>query len=47
MRIVVQRAARASVQAGDALLGAIDHGAVVLVGIARDDTPAIVDRMAD
>jgi D-tyrosyl-tRNA(Tyr) deacylase len=47
MRIVVQRATRASVRAGDELLGSIDGGAVVLVGIARDDTEAVVDRMAD
>jgi D-tyrosyl-tRNA(Tyr) deacylase len=47
VRIVVQRATRASVRAGDEELGAIDQGAVVLVGIARDDTPHTVDRMAD
>ena len=47
MRIVVQRASRASVSAGDEVLASIASGAVVLVGIGREDTPDVVDRMAD
>lgn len=47
MRIVIQRVSRASVRAGDELLGRIERGAVVLAGIGHDDTPDIVDRMAD
>lgn len=47
MRIVVQRTTRASVRADGELLGSIDDGAVVLVGIGRNDTEALVDRMAD
>ena len=47
MRLVVQRVSRASVRAGDEPLGAIGLGAVVLVGIGRDDDEATVDRMAD
>ncbi|MDQ3691644.1 MAG: D-aminoacyl-tRNA deacylase [Chloroflexota bacterium] len=47
MRLVVQRVTRASVRAGDELLGEIGPGAAVLVGIGVDDTPEIVDRMAD
>lgn len=47
MRLVVQRVARASVRAGDELLGEIGAGAVVLAGIGHDDTPAVIDRMAD
>jgi D-tyrosyl-tRNA(Tyr) deacylase len=47
MRLVVQRVARASVIAGHELLGRIERGAVVLAGIGHDDTPEIVDRMAD
>ena len=47
MRLVVQRAARAAVHAGEELLGQIGPGAVVLVGIGLDDTEEIVDRMAD
>ena len=47
MRLVVQRVSRASVRAGDELLGEIGRGAVVLTGIATGDTAEVVDRMAD
>ena len=47
MRLVVQRVTQASVRADDELLGEIGSGAVVLAGIGRDDTPEVVDRMAD
>ena len=47
MRLVVQRVTRGSVHAGDELIGEIGAGAVLLVGIGRDDTPEIIDRMAD
>jgi len=47
MRLVVQRVTRASVREGEELLGEIGGGAMVLVGIGTDDTPEIVDRMAD
>ena len=47
MRLVLQRATRASVHAGQELLGQIETGALVLVGIGVDDTTRIVDRMAD
>lgn len=47
MRLVVQRVTRASVREGDVLLGEIGGGAMVLVGIGTDDTPEVVDRMAD
>lgn len=47
MRLVVQRVSRASVRAADELLGEIGPGAVVLAGVGRDDTPEVVDRMAD
>lgn len=47
MRLIVQRVARASVRSGAELLGEIGPGAVVLAGIGRDDTPEIVDRVAD
>jgi D-tyrosyl-tRNA(Tyr) deacylase len=47
MRLVVQRVTRAAVVAERETLGAIERGAVVLVGIAAGDTPALVDRMAD
>ena len=47
MRLVVQRVTRATVRSGHELLGAIDGGAMVLVGIGVGDTGEIVDRMAD
>jgi D-tyrosyl-tRNA(Tyr) deacylase len=47
MRLVVQRVTRASVWSDDELLGEIGPGAVVLAGMGADDTPEIVDRMAD
>ena len=47
MRLVVQRVTRASVTADGEELGAIQHGALVLVGIAAGDTPELADRMAD
>ena len=46
MRLVVQRVTRASVGVDDEELGSIGRGAAVLCGIARDDTPELVDRMA-
>ena len=47
MRLVIQRVMRASVRSGGELLGSIERGAVVLVGIASGDTSQLVDRMAD
>ena len=47
MRLVVQRVQRAAVRVDDELLGDIETGAVVLVGIGATDDAAIVDRMAD
>ena len=47
MRLVVQRVTGASVRSDGELLVEIGIGAVVLVGIGTDDTPEIVDRMAD
>ncbi len=47
MRLVVQRVARASVREAGELLGEVGPGAVVLAGIGHDDTPEIVERMAD
>jgi D-tyrosyl-tRNA(Tyr) deacylase len=47
MRIVVQRARRAVVRAGDEAIGEIGAGPVVLVGIGHADDESIVDRMAD
>jgi len=47
MRLVVQRVRHAAVESDGTRLGSIGLGAVILVGIAHDDTPELVDRMAD
>jgi D-tyrosyl-tRNA(Tyr) deacylase len=47
MRAVVQRVAAAAVSVDGALVGAIDHGLVVLLGIARGDGPQEADWLAD
>ena len=47
MRLVVQRVTRASVRSGDKSLGEIGQGAVILAGIGIDDTPGIIDHMAE
>jgi D-tyrosyl-tRNA(Tyr) deacylase len=47
MRLVVQRVTSASVSVGDERLGEIGLGALVLVGIGREDDAEVVDRMAD
>jgi D-aminoacyl-tRNA deacylase len=47
MRLVVQRVRRASVTIGDRVVGHVGVGAVVLAGIGREDTPDVVDRMAE
>lgn len=43
----MQRVTRASVSVGSEVLGRISGGAVVLAGVGHDDTPEIIDRMAD
>jgi D-tyrosyl-tRNA(Tyr) deacylase len=46
MRLVVQRVTKASVTVDGEVVGAIGHGLLVLLGIARDDTPEDADRLA-
>ncbi|HLA65624.1 MAG TPA: D-aminoacyl-tRNA deacylase [Candidatus Saccharimonadales bacterium] len=43
----MQRVTRAAVMAGGQTLGAIERGAVILIGIEGADTAELVDRMAD
>ncbi|WP_370655501.1 D-aminoacyl-tRNA deacylase [Candidatus Binatus sp.] len=47
MRIVLQRVSRAEVRVDGRVIGAIGRGFVVLLGVARDDTEADADFMAD
>ena len=46
MRAVVQRVTRASVSIEGEVVGEIQHGLVVLLGIARDDTKDDADYLA-
>lgn len=46
MRAVVQRVHSASVRVGDEVVGAIDRGLCVLVGVAHDDGPARAAALA-
>jgi D-tyrosyl-tRNA(Tyr) deacylase len=46
VRLVIQRVSRAEVRVGEEAVGSIGRGAVVLVGIADGDTPAIIERIA-
>jgi D-aminoacyl-tRNA deacylase len=46
MRAVVQRVTRARVTVADQTIGEIEHGLVVLLGIARDDTENDADYLA-
>jgi D-tyrosyl-tRNA(Tyr) deacylase len=47
MRAVVQRVSRAEVRVESRVVGAIGRGLLVLVGIARDDTPEIGKVLAE
>jgi len=43
---VVQRVSRAQVSVGEELVGKIDGGLLVLLGVAKDDTPADAEYLA-
>ena len=46
MRALVQTVSRASVTVGDEVIGKIDDGLLVLVGVTHDDTPAKAAELA-
>ena len=46
MRAVIQRVTRAKVTVDDELVGAIGPGLLVLLGVAKTDTPADADYLA-
>ena len=46
MRAVCQRVSQARVSVDGAVVGEIERGLVVLLGVARDDTPDDADRLA-
>jgi D-aminoacyl-tRNA deacylase len=47
VRALVQRVSRAAVSVDGRAVAAIGPGLLVLLGIAREDDPAIADRLAD
>ncbi len=47
MRAVVQRVSRASVKVDDEIVGQIDVGLLVLLGVANDDTEQDADYLAE
>jgi D-aminoacyl-tRNA deacylase len=47
VRAVVQRVSRASVRVGDRLLGSIESGLCVLVGVSKTDTPEDAAKLAE
>ncbi len=47
MRACVQRVTRASVTVNDRIVGAIEHGLLVLLGVANDDTGTDASYFAD
>ena len=47
MRAVVQRSGQASVRVEDRLVGEIEHGIVVLLGVHKDDTEKDAGYLAD
>lgn len=47
MRAVVQRVSQASVTVNGEIVGRIDHGLMVLLGVAADDTQADANLIAD
>jgi D-aminoacyl-tRNA deacylase len=46
MRAVCQRVSKARVSVADAVVGEIGAGLVVLLGVAREDSPAEAERLA-
>ena len=46
MRAVVQRVGRAQVSVGEEVVGKIDAGLLVLLGVGKDDTPADAEYLA-
>lgn len=45
MRFVIQRVSEASVKVNGSVIGAIQKGFLVLIGISNDDTKEIADKM--
>lgn len=46
MRVCLQRVTSASVKVDGQIVGQVDQGLLLLVGVGHDDTPEIIDKMA-
>jgi D-tyrosyl-tRNA(Tyr) deacylase len=47
MRAVIQRVSRAKVTVNDAVAGEISHGLMILLGVGREDNPAVAASLAE
>ena len=47
MRAVIQRVSRAQVSVDGTVLGKIDRGFLILLGVSGEDSREIAERMAD
>lgn len=47
MRATVQRVSSASVTVDDVIVGSVDHGLCVLVGVTHDDSEAVARKLAE
>ena len=47
MKFVIQRVKKSSVTVDDKVLGSIEKGFMVLIGVSNDDTKEIADKMVD
>lgn len=47
LKVVVQRAKKAKVLVNNQVVGTIDHGLMILVGVTHDDTEEDIDYIAD
>ena len=47
MKLLIQRVREASVEVGGEITGRVDHGFLVFVGVAEEDTTEIADKMID
>lgn len=47
MKVLIQRVQSASVTVNEDIVGSIDQGMLVFVGIERDDSPALLERVAE
>ena len=47
MRALIQRVTHAKVTVNEEVVGAIDHGLLIFLGVAKGDPPAAIETLAD